>query len=187
MPVMDGLTATRHIRAWEQANARPPVPIIALTASALKGDREMCLAAGCTAFLTKPIRQAVLLQSIREHTTGPSAFSSVRSIPNPKLPTSAKSRLSQRVPAYLAHCRDIVTEMRSALAATDAETVTTLGHNLRGSGGSFGFQTITDIGTRIELAAGAGDWDLARQAIEALSDYLTGPDTADDPLGRPFS
>src|SRR5476651_323633 len=51
MPVMDGLTATRKIRAWEQANGRPPTPIIALTASALKGDREKCLAAGCTAFL----------------------------------------------------------------------------------------------------------------------------------------
>ena len=64
MPVMDGLTATRAIRAWERANDRPPTPIIALTASALKGDREMCLAAGCTAFLTKPIRQEVLLQAI---------------------------------------------------------------------------------------------------------------------------
>ena len=67
MPVMDGLTATRTIRAWEQANDRPPTPIIALTASALKGDREKCLAAGCTAFLTKPIKQEVLLQAIREH------------------------------------------------------------------------------------------------------------------------
>src|SRR5471032_1992493 len=67
MPVMDGLTATRAIRAWEQANDKPPTPIIALTASALKGDCEMCLAAGCTAFLTKPIKQEVLLQSIREN------------------------------------------------------------------------------------------------------------------------
>src|SRR6202158_2223001 len=67
MPVMDGLTATRTIRAWEQANGRPATPIIALTAAALKGDREMCLAAGCTAFLTKPIRQEVLLQAIKEH------------------------------------------------------------------------------------------------------------------------
>src|SRR6202790_3071602 len=66
MPVMDGLTATRTIRAWEQANDRPPTPIIALTASALKGDREMCLAAGCTAFLTKPIKQEVLLQAIKD-------------------------------------------------------------------------------------------------------------------------
>src|SRR6266536_4481132 len=47
MPIMDGLTATRTIRAWEHANDRPPTPIIALTASALKRDREMCLAAEC--------------------------------------------------------------------------------------------------------------------------------------------
>jgi PAS domain S-box-containing protein len=67
MPVMDGLTATRAIRAWEQANDRPPTPIIATTASALKGDREKCLAAGCTGFLTKPIKQEVLLQTIKEH------------------------------------------------------------------------------------------------------------------------
>src|ERR1700730_19025936 len=47
MPVMDGLTATRMIREWEQANHRPPTPIIALTAAALKGDQEKCIAAGC--------------------------------------------------------------------------------------------------------------------------------------------
>jgi PAS domain S-box-containing protein len=69
MPVMDGLTATRVIRVWEQANDRSPTPIIALTASALQGDKEKCLAAGCTAFLTKPIKQEVLLGSINEHST----------------------------------------------------------------------------------------------------------------------
>src|SRR5271156_4200990 len=70
MPAMDGLTATRTIRAWETANGRPPTPIIALTASALKGDRETCIAAGCTAYLTKPIKQDVLLQAIRDQTAG---------------------------------------------------------------------------------------------------------------------
>ena len=74
MPVMDGLTATRTIRAWEQANDRSPTPIIALTASALKGDREKCMAAGCTAFLTKPIKQEVLLQAIKEHSHGRAAI-----------------------------------------------------------------------------------------------------------------
>jgi len=67
MPVMDGMTATRTIREWEQTNHRTPTPIIALTASALKGDREMCMAAGCTAYLTKPIKQERLLQAIKEH------------------------------------------------------------------------------------------------------------------------
>jgi PAS domain S-box-containing protein len=68
MPVMDGLTATRAIRAWEKANDRRPTPIIALTAAAMRGDREVCLAAGCTAYLTKPIDRDVLLRAIAEHT-----------------------------------------------------------------------------------------------------------------------
>src|SRR2546423_1191371 len=66
MPVMDGLTATRAIREWEQAHHRPLTPIVALTAAALKGDQEQCLAAGCTAYLSKPIKQEVLLRAIEE-------------------------------------------------------------------------------------------------------------------------
>ncbi len=55
MPVMDGLEATRHIRAWEQENGKPRLPIIALTASAFEEDRERALAAGMDDFLTKPL------------------------------------------------------------------------------------------------------------------------------------
>ncbi len=65
MPVMDGLTATRMIRTWEKANGRSPTPIIALTASSSRTDRETCMEAGCTDFVTKPIHQDVLLQAIR--------------------------------------------------------------------------------------------------------------------------
>lgn len=54
MPVMDGLTATRTIRAWELAHNRRPTPIIAVTASALKGDREKCLAAAVRHFSRRP-------------------------------------------------------------------------------------------------------------------------------------
>jgi CheY-like chemotaxis protein len=68
MPVKDGYAATRAIRQWERDHGRPPTPIIALTAHALKGDEEKTLAAGCTAHLAKPIKKAVLLQAIQEYT-----------------------------------------------------------------------------------------------------------------------
>jgi len=55
MPVMDGYQATERIRQWEQAEGRPAMPIVALTASAFAEDRERCMAAGMTDFLTKPV------------------------------------------------------------------------------------------------------------------------------------
>jgi len=55
MPVMDGLDATRHIRAREREHGRAPVPIVALTANALPRDREVCLAAGMDEHVAKPV------------------------------------------------------------------------------------------------------------------------------------
>ncbi|MCA9730435.1 MAG: response regulator, partial [Candidatus Eisenbacteria bacterium] len=56
MPVMDGLEATRRIRAWEHgAMDREPLPIIALTASAFESDKQKCLASGMSDYLAKPI------------------------------------------------------------------------------------------------------------------------------------
>ncbi|MGE3774054.1 MAG: response regulator [Gammaproteobacteria bacterium] len=67
MPVMDGHAATRAIRDLEAATGLPPVPVIALTAHAVKEDMEKSLAAGCTAHLTKPIKKQVLLDALAEH------------------------------------------------------------------------------------------------------------------------
>ena len=65
MPEMDGLTATRLLRQWEQERGMAPTPIIALTASALQEDVERSLAAGCNAHVSKPVRKRVLLEAIR--------------------------------------------------------------------------------------------------------------------------
>nr|CRH07206.1 putative histidine kinase with PAS and response regulator receiver domains [Candidatus Magnetococcus massalia] len=67
MPVMDGLTATREIRRWEAETVRPPIPILALTAHALKEDREIAFSAGCNAYLTKPIKKIQLLLALRAY------------------------------------------------------------------------------------------------------------------------
>jgi two-component system sensor histidine kinase/response regulator len=70
MPVMDGCTATTTIRKWEQEHGREPTPIIALTAHAFKEDLQKSLDAGCTAHVTKPIKKAVLLETILDYTKG---------------------------------------------------------------------------------------------------------------------
>ena len=172
MPVMDGLTATRTIRAWEQANDRPPTPIVALTASALKGDREKCLAAGCTAFLTKPIKQEVLLQAIKEHSQA--GFASANELTNRLDPILLRAipRFADRIPAYLQNCRENVVVMLDALDRVDFETVTSLGHQMRGSGGAFGFQAITDISAALQEAAEGADNNGSRKWVRELSNYL---------------
>ena len=72
MPLMDGLEATRRIRTWERASpGRGPLPIIALTANALAGDREICVAAGMTDYLTKPVTSTALHEALKRHLETP--------------------------------------------------------------------------------------------------------------------
>ena len=172
MPVLDGLAATRTIRAWEQAEGRKAVPIIALTASALKGDREMCLAAGCTAFLTKPIRQDVLLQAIKEHTSpdnDPSRRVSVRFEP---APPALNAKFASRGPEFLLNCKKNVAALVHALDINDFQTVKYLSHGMRGAGGMFGFPIITDICAAIQEAAECLDITGSRKHVNELSVYL---------------
>jgi signal transduction histidine kinase/ActR/RegA family two-component response regulator len=64
MPVMNGYDATRAIREWEAGEGRAAVPIIALTAYAMKEERERSLQAGCTLYLTKPIKKGTLMDAV---------------------------------------------------------------------------------------------------------------------------
>ena len=67
MPVMNGISATRAIRQWEQAEDLDPVPIIALTSHDQKEKLLETLAAGCTAHLIKPLTKEAMLKTIDEH------------------------------------------------------------------------------------------------------------------------
>ncbi len=173
MPVMDGLTATRTIRAWEIANHRPLTPIIALTASALKGDRETCLAAGCTAYLTKPIKQEVLLRAIKEHTTVAPTMIAKSAVP---AQSALHPSMEARVPAFLKNRRLDVISMLEALLRGDFKSVERSGHIMKGSGASFGFQDITDIGAALEEEAMGSDSIGAHKSVVKLTEYLDGVD-----------
>jgi signal transduction histidine kinase/DNA-binding response OmpR family regulator len=71
MPGMDGLTATRAIRDWERETGRPRTPVVALTASAMAEDVQRALDAGCDAHVAKPVRKAVLLETVGRFTARP--------------------------------------------------------------------------------------------------------------------
>jgi len=69
MPVMDGLEATRWLRAREQASGSEPIPVIAMTANAMKGDRQRCLEAGMDDYVTKPIQAELLFAAVERLST----------------------------------------------------------------------------------------------------------------------
>jgi signal transduction histidine kinase/CheY-like chemotaxis protein len=73
MPEMDGFEATRKIREWEHDNSKAghlnKIPIVAMTANAMKGDREMCLEAGMDDYVSKPIKRESVFEVLEKHTS----------------------------------------------------------------------------------------------------------------------
>jgi HPt (histidine-containing phosphotransfer) domain-containing protein len=143
---------------------------VALTASALKADQELFVSAGCTAYLTKPIKEAVLLQAIREHAlVAPPAAAAT---PGPIIEVHVSPKIASLVPGFLKNCRRDVTAIRVALERDDLETVKKLGHSMRGAGGSYGFDTISVLGAALEDVSASRDNAALRQCVDELSRYL---------------
>ena len=132
----------------------------------------MCLAAGCTAFLTKPIKQEVLLQAIKENSIGAPPSLKEESSRLDTILVRANPKFADRIPAYLQNCRQNGIAMLDALDRVDFETVKFLGHQMRGSGGAYGFDAITDIGAALQQAAESADTDASRKWVGELSNYL---------------
>jgi PAS domain S-box-containing protein len=182
MPVMDGLTATRAIRAWELANHRQATPIIALTAAALKGDREQCVAAGCTAYLSKPIKQEVLLQAIRVHAAVAPPSSKEEAVGEEAV---LMRKFADQIPVFLQNRRKDIVTMLDALDRGDFGTVSLLSHGMRGAGGMFGFPAITEIGAALEAAADGMDKAASRIWVDELSRCLDRAGNASETSAKP--
>jgi CheY-like chemotaxis protein len=164
MPVMDGYSATREMRSYERRRGGPETPIVALSAHVLKEDRDKSIDAGCTDHLVKPLGKAALLEAIRRHAGGPP--------PKAHEETSMESWLQPIVASYLEKCRREVARLRAAVERGDLKAVRTMGHQMAGTGASYGFAAITEIGFKLEGSAAAGDAGRILAGIEELERYL---------------
>ena len=130
------------------------------------------MAAGCTAYLTKPIKQDVLLQAIKEHSPVVPLPSKHESGRRDTIRVHANPKFADLMPGFLQNRRKDVVAMLDALDRGDFETVESLAHGMKGAGGSYGFQAITDIGAALEQAAASADADASRKWVGELSRYL---------------
>ena len=185
MPEMDGLETTRRIRALAngdslQANRFSTLPIIAMTAHAMIGDREISLAAGMNDHITKPIDSDQLFQTLLHWIPTQDKSSSLLSqvtIPNSdegkSLPTSAAidtsagvARVGGKISAYLAilqhfyhHRQQTEKKIRQALAQGDLEQARRMAHSLKGVAANIGANELSQVAAKLEQALKQGNID----------------------------
>ncbi|MEI9937577.1 MAG: ATP-binding protein [Pseudomonadota bacterium] len=172
MPGTDGYEATQQIRAEELTEARPRVPIIAFTAHALQAEVTRCLTAGCDGHLAKPVTRLSLIACILRHARRNRAL---QGEPPPCAGASTAEpdpELAHLVPDYLADCRARLAEVRLSTGRGDFARVVWHAHNLRGSGSSFGFSPITEMGAQLEDAAHARNVTQLERHAASLQHYL---------------
>lgn len=174
MPVMDGLEATRQIRALESRNARfGRTPIVALTADAMMGTLERCLAAGMDDYLTKPLDiarlQAVLGQFLAPvKTTVTATAASAQDLGTQDLEVQEilarlasiagdddPGFIAELVDTYVSSCEPVLAEMRRAGSANDCARLAAAAHKFRGASVNLRIDRLAVLALQIELAARA--------------------------------
>jgi CheY-like chemotaxis protein len=187
MPVMDGYEATRRIRSLDGAAAR--VPVVAMTASAMSGEREKCIASGMDDYLIKPISRAALLETLIRWLPGEGLNEERLSFPD-----DVKNRLAENVPDGEVWNRDALLELfdgdekmsgvvvaeflecmpgkmeelNTAFLRGDMELVKTTAHTIKGCVGNIGAGAMHSVAEALEAAARSGDRSVAATAFEEL-------------------
>jgi CheY-like chemotaxis protein/nitrogen-specific signal transduction histidine kinase len=181
MPEMDGLEATVRIRGHEKGTGRH-VPIIAMTANAMKGDRERCLEAGMDGYVAKPIQPAELWEALHTLAAGSAGGEAAAAAPaGPPVYDRAvalkrvdgdEGLLRELVELFLDDGPRVLQELRDALAAGDAARVRRAAHTLKSSAGTFGAADAGAAAERLEILARTGDLSGAPAAAAALEEQL---------------
>jgi PAS domain S-box-containing protein len=149
MPVMDGYEATRAIRRWEADQGTDKVPIVALTADALKGGEKKSLAAGCTDHITKPFTKNQILEIIQQFgARGKSRLNSAGYI------EYINSDLKELIPSFMHNTQQEIKKLEEAINQDDWPTIERMGHSIKGSSLGYGFKRMGLIGRRMQAAAG---------------------------------
>jgi two-component system, sensor histidine kinase and response regulator len=165
MPEMDGYSATRAIRKWEQLQQLPRRPVVALTANALEGDRERCIASGMDDYLSKPftipqLRDVLLRQQRPAGGTRPADGQPIDGAALDRLFGSQASQpdlLHRILTLYLDTAAKLEQQLRDALAAGNVEAIRFAAHTLKSSSANVGAQQLATLCRQIEEQARAGD------------------------------
>ena len=192
MPVMDGIEATSKIRelGFEK-------PIIALTANKMKGDEERFLAAGCSAYVSKPIDINLLLDTVCDFVNGGAAAVSVKTIPDEVVISIARpdqlcqdQALEQHEICWQDELPDHkvmkglamkfieksvsqdIPVLTQALQTDDIETVANIAHRIKGTAGSVGFATLTEHAQVLEAQNREADKEGAEVTLAQICSYL---------------
>jgi CheY-like chemotaxis protein/HPt (histidine-containing phosphotransfer) domain-containing protein len=189
MPDMDGYTATAALRELERREARRRLPVIAVTAHALKDDRERALAAGMDDYVTKPVRPAVIEARLHKwvragaHGGGaaaPAATPEAAPAESPGLDGEVLAglrRLAERRPdflqrifgSYLGGVETQLAEIEAAAREGDTERLRDVAHTLKGSSRNVGAMRLADVLERLQHGNGGDTDELIRGAREELA------------------
>jgi signal transduction histidine kinase/CheY-like chemotaxis protein/HPt (histidine-containing phosphotransfer) domain-containing protein len=175
MPVLDGMAATAAIRAREHGTH---MPIIAMTAHAMRGDRERCLAAGMDGYVTKPLKAADLAAAIAQllpaaplpqtpaGTSPVDVSAALRSVEGDQgLLENLFEAFQQNYPRQLA-------EIQDAIGMGDAERTARVAHSVKGVVGYFGTQRASALAAQLEALGHQADWEGALSLVQALEQEL---------------
>jgi CheY-like chemotaxis protein len=160
---MDGFIATRKLRERELAKHKEPTRVVALTANALAGDREACLASGMNDYLAKPFTMAQLRNLLlpskvsrsaaNKVTLDHSAIEAVRQLD----PDGEDRLLARLIALYRDDSSQLLADIDNGMKVSDAEAVARAAHTLKSSSANLGATNVAAIARQIENSARNGD------------------------------